>query len=254
MKEAGLDVRSVRVTFGGLTAIDNLTLQAPRDRITGLIGPNGAGKTTLFNTCSGWVRPTSGLVFFDGLDVSSWSPARRARRGLARTFQHMELFDDLTVAQNVSLGCEAGLAGRNVIKQLVCSRDERKRIESATQAALAQCGIERLAAEPAWRLPTGQRRLVELARAIAGDFTLLMLDEPSSGLDVNETERLGGLLQDLFATRQLGMLLVGHDMSLVTRCCSYIYVLDFGQLIFEGTPEEMRSSTAVRSAYLGVEG
>ena len=254
MTDTGLDVRSIRVTFGGLTAIDNLTLLAPRERITGLIGPNGAGKTTLFNACTGWVRPTSGLVFFDGADVSSWSPARRARRGLARTFQHMELFDDLTVAQNVSLGCESGLAGRNVVRQLVCSREERQRVESATQEALALCGIERIAAEPAWRLPTGQRRLVELARAAAGDFSLLMLDEPSSGLDVNETAQLGDLLENLFANRKLGMLLVGHDMSLVTRCCSYVYVLDFGQLIFEGPPEEMRRSAAVRSAYLGVQG
>jgi ABC-type branched-subunit amino acid transport system ATPase component len=172
---------------------------------------------------------------------------------MARTFQQMELFDDLTVAENVSLGREAGMAGRNAFKQLVCTRAERHDIAEATKEALALCGLEALAEVPVWSLSTGQRRLVELARAVAGPFTMLMLDEPSSGLDVKETERLAALLTQLVADRDLGVLLVEHDMSLVMKTCSYIYVLDFGVRIFEGSPEAVAASSEVRFAYLGVQ-
>jgi ABC-type branched-subunit amino acid transport system ATPase component len=234
-------------------AIDNLSLQAQRRRITGLIGPNGAGKTTLFNACAGWVAPAAGSIWLNGNDVSACSPSERARRGLARTFQQIELFDDLSVAENVSLGREAALAGRNIIKQLLCSRAEQHAVAQATAEALSRCGLEHLAHEPAWSLSTGQRRLVELARAVAGQFTMLMLDEPSSGLDVRETEHLAGLLTELVDTRDLGIVLVEHDMSLVMRTCSYIYVLDFGVPIFAGTPTEVAASDIVQSAYLGVQ-
>jgi ABC-type branched-subunit amino acid transport system ATPase component len=249
----GLEASGLRVAFGGLVAVDDVTLAAPVGRITGLIGPNGAGKTTTFNACTGLLRPDGGTVRFDGVDVTGEAPQARARRGLGRTFQRMELFDSLTVAENVALGREAGLAGSNPLRQLVAPRHDRATVEQATVEALELCGIAALARRPAGSLSTGQRRLVELARVLAGPFRLLLLDEPSSGLDGEETDRFGDILTTAVAERGLGILLVEHDMSLVMRVCEHLYVLDFGRLIFEGTPAEVRDSPEVRAAYLGTE-
>jgi ABC-type branched-subunit amino acid transport system ATPase component len=249
----GLYARNLRVRFGGLVAVDDVELQAPRGRITGLIGPNGAGKTTTFNACCGMQALAAGSVHFDGDDITSLSPQARARRGIGRTFQRMELFDSLSVADNVALGREAGFAGSNPLRQLIAGREERSAVAEATADALARCGIADLAHRSVGSLSTGQRRLVELARVLAGPFSMLLLDEPSSGLDGEETERFGAILLDVLSARDIGVLLVEHDMSLVMRICSYLYVLDFGQLIFEGTPEQVRASEVVRSAYLGTE-
>jgi ABC-type branched-subunit amino acid transport system ATPase component len=249
----GLDVRAVTVAYSGLVALDGVTLRAPRQQITGLIGPNGAGKTTLFNACTGWVRPKAGVVLLDGVDLSAATPAQRARHGLGRTFQRMELFDDLTVRENVALGREAAMAGRGVIRQLVTTRRERAEVSAATDDSIARCGLDSLGERQVGELSTGQRRLVELARALAGDFRLLLLDEPSSGLDGAETERFGEVVVEALSERDFGILLVEHDMSLVMAVCSYIYVLDFGELIFAGAPEEVAASEVVRAAYLGTE-
>jgi ABC-type branched-subunit amino acid transport system ATPase component len=249
----GLVVDGVSVSYGGPLAVDSLALHAPRGRITGLIGPNGAGKTTLFNACTGRVRTSAGRVTLDADDVTSLSPSARARGGLARTFQHMELFEDLSVVQNVAMGREAALAGRSVRKHLFASRADREMIARVTEDAVSACGLSRLVNEPVWKLSTGQRRLVELARALASSFSILMLDEPSSGLDAVETTHLGDVLMATMAARDVGIVLVEHDMALVMRVCTYIYVLDFGQLIFEGTPEQVAASDVVRAAYLGVE-
>jgi ABC-type branched-subunit amino acid transport system ATPase component len=222
-------------------------------RITGLIGPNGAGKTTTFNACTGLLRPTTGTVRLFGSDVTHSSPQSRAQHGLGRTFQRMELFDSLTVRANVALGREAAMAGSRPWRHLRPARGDRAQVRQDTDRAMEVCGITDMATRQAAALSTGQRRLVELARVIAGGFRLLLLDEPSSGLDRVETARFGEILQGLIDDRELGILLVEHDMSLVMKICQYIHVLDFGKPIFEGTAEQVRSSELVRAAYLGDE-
>lgn len=247
----GLEVQSLTVRFGGHVAVDDVSMVAPRRRLTGLIGPNGAGKSTIFNVCSGLLTPERGSVRLFGEDVTRLPAAGRARRGLGRTFQRMELFDSMTVLDNVALGREAGLAGSHPLRQLVCSPSERDKVRTATGEALAICEITAIADRLAGTLSTGERRLVELARAIAGGYSMLLLDEPSSGLDPAETAEFGRILRGLVSGRGLGILLVEHDMSLVMDVCDHIYVLDFGRLIFEGTPRETSDSGEVRAAYLG---
>jgi ABC-type branched-subunit amino acid transport system ATPase component/ABC-type branched-subunit amino acid transport system permease subunit len=249
----GLELDGIGVSFGGIQAVQNLSLDAPTGRITGLIGPNGAGKTTSFDVISGINRNFRGKVHHDGTDISRAAAPVRGRRGLGRTFQRMELADALTVFDNVALGIEAGQAGRRVVRQALAPRHERRERVAAAYAAMELCGIGGLAELQAGSLSTGERRLVELARCLAGDFDLLLLDEPSSGLDRTETERFGQILQSVVETRGCGILLVEHDMSLVLNVCEHIYVLDFGLLIFEGTAAEVANSELVRSAYLGEE-
>jgi ABC-type branched-subunit amino acid transport system ATPase component len=249
----GLRVEHLRVEFGGVVAVDNVDITAAPARITGLIGPNGAGKTTTFNACSGWLRPTAGRIVLDGEDLAGLGPAARAGRGLGRTFQRMELFGSLTARENVALGQEAGLAGARILRQVVPRRSDRDAVDQATREALGLCRIEALADRQVGSLSTGQRRLVELARVLAGKFSMLLLDEPSSGLDNSETRDFGSLLRKIVTTRGTGVLLVEHDMSLVMDVCEYVYVLDFGKVIFSGTPSEVASSEIVRKAYLGTE-
>jgi ABC-type branched-subunit amino acid transport system ATPase component/branched-subunit amino acid ABC-type transport system permease component len=249
----GLRVDGLTVRFGGVTAVKDFSVHAPMGRITGLIGPNGAGKTTTFNACTGLVRPSAGHIQLHGKDIARLSPAARGRSGLGRTFQVMELCESLSVADNVALGHESRLAGRGWFAQLVASRSQRQATKAATGAAIELCGIGDLANRQAGELSTGQRRLVELARCLAGNFDLLLLDEPSSGLDREETAHFCRILTDVVAERGVGILLVEHDMSLVMKACDYIYVLDFGVLLHEGDPANVRSSQVVRSAYLGSE-
>ena len=250
---AGLAVNEVRVNFGGLVAVDGVSLKAPLGTITGLIGPNGAGKTTMFNACSGINRTAQGRVHLNGLDVSSRSAPARARSGLGRTFQRMELCDELTVFDNVALGHECPTAGARILRQVVAPPAEHRATLEVTAQALDLCGISHLAGQQAGALSTGERRRVELARCLAGPFDLLLLDEPSSGLDRDETVRFGEVLSNVVENRGCGILLVEHDMSLVMKVCSYLYVLDFGRLIFEGTPSTVATSDIVRAAYLGSE-
>jgi ABC-type branched-subunit amino acid transport system ATPase component/branched-subunit amino acid ABC-type transport system permease component len=250
---AGLSVRNLTVRFGGHLAVDDVSLEAPMGRITGLIGPNGAGKTTTFNACSGLLKPTAGRVFLSGEDISSRRPAARARRGLGRTFQRMQLFDSMTVAENVSLGREAGLAGAGLLTQVLGRPHDRSALAAAAKDAMRLCGISHLADALASQLSTGQRRMVELARALAGSFDVLLLDEPSSGLDRDETELFGRVLRRVVHERGTAILLVEHDMTLVMDICDYLYVLDFGQMVFQGTPSEVAASDTVRAAYLGSE-
>ena len=247
----GLVLRDLHVHFGGVKAVNGVSVEAPTGVITGLIGPNGAGKTTLFNACSGLTLPTSGRVFFHGVDVSREGPASRARRGLGRTFQRPELFNSLTVRQNVAIGREASMGGRNPLAQVFGSRRANQLIASVVDEALTLTGTGRIADNQVGLLTIGQRRLVELARALAGPFDTLLLDEPSAGLDGHETKQFGRVLKTVVAERGCGIFLVEHDMALVREICDYVHVLDFGQLIFKGTAEEMQSSDKVRAAYLG---
>ena len=249
--ERRLEVKDLRVQFGGLIAVDGVSLAAPTGRITGLIGPNGAGKTTTFNACSGINSPSAGRISMDAHDISHASTATRARRGLGRTFQQTELFDSLTVRQNVALGIEGGFAGPNPMSHLFATPPQTRRVRDATGHALQLCDLVPIAESVVGSISTGQRRLVELARCLAGPFHVLLLDEPSSGLDRVETERFGEILRRVVRERGVGIFLVEHDMSLVTEVCDYIYVLDFGRAIFEGTSAEVMASSLVQAAYLG---
>ncbi|MBV8431895.1 MAG: ATP-binding cassette domain-containing protein [Solirubrobacterales bacterium] len=247
----GLEVRNLRVAFGGLVAVDGLSFSVPRGRITGLIGPNGAGKTTTFDACSGLNRRIGGQISLGGRDVTGMTASARGRLGLGRTFQRMALCDRLTVAENVALGRESGLGGGSVLGQLVATRSQRIETEAAAWSAMDLCGIADLAGTQAGALSTGQRRLVELARCLASRSGILILDEPSSGLDRSETEALAGILRRTAEERGIGILLVEHDMALVMSVCAYIYVLDFGRLLFEGDPPGVAADPTVQAAYLG---
>lgn len=251
--EPGLEVRDLSVRYGGVAAVQKVSLVAPMARITGLVGPNGAGKTTTFNACSGLVRPSEGRVVLHGRDVTGLGPSGRARLGLGRTFQRADLFNSLTVLENVELGREASMAGANPLTQLGGGRQDRILVRGSVEEAVELTGIGPLSRLQAGLLPAGQRRMVELARVLAGPFDLLLLDEPSGGLDAVETRRFGDVLTGVVAERGVGILLVEHDMELVRQVCDQIYVLDFGRLIFEGTPAEMLASPVVRAAYLGSE-
>jgi ABC-type branched-subunit amino acid transport system ATPase component/branched-subunit amino acid ABC-type transport system permease component len=247
----GLAVAGLSIRFGGLVAVDRLNLEAPLGRITGLIGPNGAGKTTTFDACSGLNRNYVGRIELHGVDVTRRSPSNRGRLGLGRTFQRVELCSGLSVLQNVMLGREAASVGASLRSHLYAAPGERRAAQAAAWEALETCGLAELAEVQAGELSTGQARLAELARLLAGKFDVLLLDEPSSGLDEHETVRFAALVQRIVAERSVGVLLVEHDVGLVMQLCDHIYVLDFGELIFDGTPAEVAASPIVRSAYLG---
>ena len=246
-----LEVLNLTVKFGGLVAVDNVSLEVTSGQIVGLIGPNGAGKTTTFNACSGLIRPTSGEIRLNERIVTRQGPSSRARLGLGRTFQRMELFESMSVYENVALGAEAASAGRNPLNHLVSNKRGAAKVQVETIEALELCGLGQLQHTPVAVISTGQRRLVELARCLAGSHSLLLLDEPSSGLDQQETLQFGSILTRVVEVRGVGVLLVEHDMSLVMSVCDNVYVLDFGQLIAEGSPGQIKDSPVVQAAYLG---
>jgi ABC-type branched-subunit amino acid transport system ATPase component len=248
-----LEVAGVSVRFGGLLAVNDVSLSAPAGRVTGLIGANGAGKTTTFNACCGVVVTTAGEVHLGGRRLDGLSTASRAQAGLGRTFQRMELVDAATVRENVALGAEALAAGRRPWGLILGSRRVRAQILQAAEREIERCGLTQMADMPAGELSTGQGRLVELARVLTADYRFLLLDEPSSGLDKAETEHFGAVVADAVAERGVGVLLVEHDMALIRQLCPYIYVLDFGQLICDGPADQVLASEAVRDAYLGTE-
>jgi branched-chain amino acid transport system ATP-binding protein len=235
-----LEVLGVKVRFGGNVAVDDVSLAANAGETTGLIGPNGAGKTTLFNVITGLQSPTAGRVLFDGADVVGMAPYKRARLGLARTFQRLELFGLLTVRQNIEVA--ADIARRWV---------EGNESPADTAAGLmARIGLESVADVRADALPTGQARLVELGRALATRPKILLLDEPASGQDERETAHFADLLTEL-AAAGMAVVLVEHDVHLVMAVCQQIHVLDFGRLAASGNPDEIRANQAVLTAYLG---
>ncbi|HEV3354844.1 MAG TPA: ABC transporter ATP-binding protein [Acidimicrobiales bacterium] len=252
--DEGLTASEITVRFGGLVALDGVTIAAPRQRITGLIGPNGAGKTTMFNVCCGFQRADRGRIDLAGEDVTKTSPEHRARLGLGRTFQRMELFWSMTVRENVELAVESLHVRDDPLTQLGIVGGGRR--VSATVAERAEelmefAGIEGVADRLASEVSTGQGRLIELARALAREPQVLLLDEPSSGLDPRESAAFGELLTRLVAERGCALLMVEHDMSLVLNICDWIHVLDFGKPLTAGTPADIRASEAVREAYLG---
>ncbi|MBL7501759.1 ABC transporter ATP-binding protein [Frankia sp. CNm7] len=232
-----LEIRDVTVRYGGHVALREVTLGVEAGRVTGLIGPNGAGKTTLFNVLTGLLTPGAGRVLLDGEDVTRLAPYRRARRGMARTFQILELFGQLTALENVALATRL-----------------RRRTAAGERpdpgALLERVGLSAFADRRADTLPTGLGRRLELARALAVRPRVLLLDEPASGQDPDETAAFADLLGEL-ADEGLAILLVEHDMTLVMRVCAHLYVLDFGTLMAEGDPASVRADPRVREAYLG---
>lgn len=236
-----LDVSGVEVRFGGLHALKGVDLDVVAGMVTGLIGPNGAGKTTLFNVVCGLQEPHAGRVFFDGADISRLKAHQRARRGIARTFQRLEVFGSMTARENILVAAEVHRRW---------SRDGSNP-GAVTDEILERVGLGRVAEDQVDALPTGLARLVELGRALATRPRALLLDEPSSGLDESESEDFGTLLTEL-AADGLAILLVEHDIELVMAVCSLIHVLDFGQILARGTPAEIQRNEAVRAAYLGV--
>jgi branched-chain amino acid transport system ATP-binding protein len=239
-----LQVDDVVVQFGGVTAVNHASFEVERGTVTGLIGPNGAGKTTCFNVITGLQSPTSGRVLLEGRDITRMPVHRRARRGIGRTFQRLEAFGSLTVWDNVRTALDIHAGVRGLFNSVGGSADVE------VERLLDLVGIVDYADERADSVPTGVARLLELARALACEPRLLLLDEPSSGLDEQETVDFGVLLTQLAADGRT-VLMVEHDMDLVMSVCEKIHVLDFGSIIAEGTPAQVRTDPVVQQAYLG---
>jgi ABC-type branched-subunit amino acid transport system ATPase component len=244
----------VTVGFGGLTALKEVDLAVPPATIVGLVGPNGAGKSTLFGVLSGLLKPSAGRVFLHGQDVTEQRPQGRAAAGLARTFQHPQLFSGLTISQHLSLAYRAKNEPARVWSDLVTMGSLRRSgaQETATVKELVELlGLGQIEDRPVLGLPLGSARMVELGRALATSPSVLLLDEPSSGLDSSETDQLEATLSRIARERGISVLLVEHDVELVMRLSHTVYVLDFGVIIAMGAPDEVRADPRVRAAYLG---
>lgn len=247
-----LEVANLNRHFGGLHAVNNVSFNVTAGMIKGLIGPNGAGKTTLFNLISGMIRSDAGTILFNGQPIQHLPPHKIAACGIFRTFQNIKLFANMTVLENVMIGrhtnSKAGIAAG--MFNLPRTWQEEKQIREHALKMLELLGITHLAHVDAQSLAFGQQRHVELARALAGEPTLLLLDEPAAGLNMHETEQLGELIRKI---KGLGItvLLVEHDMSLVMTVCDELVVLSFGQVIAEGKPRDIQKNPEVIRVYLG---
>jgi branched-chain amino acid transport system ATP-binding protein len=235
-----LETRGVTVRFGGNVAVDDVTIGVDPGVVTGLIGPNGAGKTTLFNVITGLQKPARGRVLLGGDDITGLAPYKRAQKGLARTFQRLELFISLSVRDNIRVAGDV----RN------SSRHGRIGVDAETDRIIELTGLTDVADRDVSDIPTGRARVVEVARALMTQPSVVLLDEPASGQTEQETEAFGELLRRL-AADGLAICLVEHDVGLVMQVCSTITVLDYGAVIARGTPEEVRDDPAVIDAYLG---
>jgi len=241
--------------FGGLTAVDDFSLKLERGDLIGLIGPNGAGKTTIFNMISGTLKPTQGRVFFQGQEITGLKANAITRRGIARTFQNIRLFQDLKVVENVMISYHGRLRSSflgAVLGTPLYHREEGEITEGA-MALLRQVQLEEMAQERAGALSYGQQRRLEIARALATRPSLLLLDEPAAGMNPHETEELMEFILGVKEGFGLTVLLIEHDMRVVMGICQWIKVLDYGATIAEGTPREIQQNHRVISAYLGEE-
>jgi branched-chain amino acid transport system ATP-binding protein len=250
MSKPLLQLSDVSKSFGGIKALSGLSCEVRQGQIVGVIGPNGAGKTTLFNVITGMLTPTAGRILFDGRDVSRLDTHKRARLGIGRTFQRLELFTDLSVRDNLRVAGEirntwggfVGGVGRGP-RRINVARETERVLDLIGLAAVADAGVS--------TIPTGTARVVELGRALMIQPRVLLLDEPASGQSDDETKAFERLLRRLARENGLTVLLVEHDMALVMEVCDRIHVLDFGEVIAAGTPDEVRNDPRVREAYLG---
>ncbi len=246
-----LETSGLTVTFGGLNACDKVDLIVPEGKFVGLIGPNGAGKTTFIDAITGYVPTSAGNAVFNGEDIGELKPHERAQRGLVRTFQSLELFEDLSVKDNLLV---AGYDTRwySFLLDMIYMPRKDQEVEEQIEWALDIMGLNDVADAMPSDLSHGRRKLVGVARALAASPKLILLDEPAAGLDTAESQILGGHLRE-FLDHDMSVFLIDHDMGLVLSVCDYIYVLDFGKIIAEGTPQEIRESDTVKKAYLGEE-
>ncbi|MGP0088731.1 MAG: ABC transporter ATP-binding protein [Xanthobacteraceae bacterium] len=249
-----LAVRNLTKRFDGLTANSDINLEIPEGSLFAVIGPNGAGKTTFFNMVSGFLAPTTGTIEFTGEDITHLRQDKIAAKGLVRTFQLVQLFKGMTVAENVEVGFHLATKGgvAAALSRLSWFRRQEADVHAKARELLAFVGLAGQAEQDAELLPYGQQRLLEVARALAAKPRLLLLDEPAAGLNTHETDALAAVIQEL--NRQgTTVLLIEHDVALVTRIAQRIAVLDFGCKITEGTPDEIKRHPDVIAAYLGTE-
>ncbi|MEX2099864.1 MAG: ABC transporter ATP-binding protein [Acidimicrobiia bacterium] len=244
----------ISVRFGGVTAVDSVSIDVYAGEVLGLIGPNGAGKTTLFDVLSGVRPPTSGQVIYQGVDVTRRSPTWRSRHGIRRTFQRQQMFGWLTVEENVLVALEWRGGGGGLLADLVAFPTRKRREKERRRQSdnvLQICGLVELRAEPAGKLPIGRARMVEMARAIVDEPKALLLDEPTSGLEESDTRTLGESIRRVSREAGCAVILVEHDVGFVMEHCDRIVALNLGSVLATGTPEEIRSNRAVQEAYLG---
>ncbi|MCX8069961.1 MAG: ABC transporter ATP-binding protein [Thermodesulfovibrionales bacterium] len=250
-----LHIDNITKNFGGLTALEEINFIIEEGMIQAIIGPNGAGKTTLLNIISGIYEPDLGKVRFKGTEINNYSPNEIAKIGISRTFQHVELFSNMTVLENIMVGryvrTKAGLFACGF--RLPSARNEEKAIKRDSEQILEYIGLIHRRNEKASSLPIGEQRKLEIGRAIATEPTLLLLDEPASGLNEAETIELSSFIRQLREQKRITIILVEHDMRLVMDISDKIVVLDFGKMIAEGTPEEIQNNKLVIDAYLGEE-
>jgi branched-chain amino acid transport system ATP-binding protein len=239
--------------FGGLSALEDLNLAVPAGGLYGLIGPNGAGKTTVFNLVSGFMQPTGGRIFWDGRDVTGEPPYRLTALGIARTFQNIRLFGELSVLDNVLVGfhCRGRATwGEAVLRMPRYRREEQDRRERGL-AILTEVGLAEAANHPASKLPYGHQRRLEIARALATEPRFLLLDEPAAGLNPQETLELVFFIRGIKERYDLSLLIIEHNLRLVMSLCQHLTVLDYGLTIAEGPPADIKKNSAVIRAYLG---
>jgi len=246
-------LEDLSMQFGGLTAVNSFSITMEPGELVGLIGPNGAGKTTVFNTITGILTPTSGLVVWRGRNTTRLPAQQIASMGIARTFQNIRLFTDMTVLENVLVSFHYDIRAYfwEAMLGFPRYRQEEARIREESMEYLQDLGLSHLASEKAGSLPYGQQRRLEIARALATRPSLLLLDEPAAGMNPQETMELAQLLQELRRKYALTIFLIEHDMKFVMRVCERIKVLDYGITIAEGTPAEIQSNPDVIKAYLG---